>query len=111
LVVFFTQGEDVVAGIRTPEPIERLKESVPRAYGQLVENCHLLEHHYQDMQDIEFTVQEEKLFMLQCRSGKRTGPAAFKVAVDLVDEGLVSKNQAVLMVSEWVMFRSITHRV
>ena len=92
------QGEDVVAGIRTPEPIDRLQQSVPRAYEQLVKNCKLLEQHYRDMQDIEFTVQEEKLFMLQCRSGKRTGHAAFQVAVDLVDEGLVTEDQALLLV-------------
>ncbi|KAF5827513.1 hypothetical protein DUNSADRAFT_538 [Dunaliella salina] len=91
------QGEDVVAGIRTPEPIERLSETLPEAYAQLIENCRILEAHYKDMQDIEFTVQEGKLFMLQCRSGKRTGPAAFKIAVDLVDEGVISEEQAMLM--------------
>jgi len=92
------QGEDVVAGIRTPEPIERLSETLPEAYAQLIENCRILEAHYKDMQDIEFTVQEGKLFMLQCRGGKRTGQAAFKIAVDLVDEGVISEEEAMLMV-------------
>ncbi|KAJ9534507.1 hypothetical protein QJQ45_022143, partial [Haematococcus lacustris] len=97
------QGEDVVAGIRTPEPIDRLAETLPEAYAELVRNCNLLERHYKDMQvaglaDIEFTVQEGKLFMLQCRSGKRTGAAAVKIAVDAVAEGLVTPEQAICMV-------------
>ncbi|KAG2490008.1 hypothetical protein HYH03_011474 [Edaphochlamys debaryana] len=92
------QGEDVVAGIRTPEPIDTLARTLPGAYQQLVENCNLLEKHYKDMQDIEFTVQEGQLYMLQCRGGKRTGQAAVRIAVELVDEGLVTTDEAVLMV-------------
>ncbi|GLI61134.1 hypothetical protein VaNZ11_003409 [Volvox africanus] len=92
------QGEDVVAGIRTPEPIETLARTLPGAYQQLLDNCALLEKHYKDMQDIEFTVQEGKLFMLQCRSGKRTGTAAVRIAVELVDEGLVDPDTAIMMV-------------
>lgn len=92
------QGEDVVAGIRTPLPISRLDESLPEAYKQLVHNVKILEKHYHDMQDIEFTIQEGKLFMLQTRSGKRVGPAAVKIAVDMVKEGLATPDQAVLMV-------------
>ncbi|GLC41497.1 hypothetical protein PLESTB_001005100 [Pleodorina starrii] len=92
------QGEDVVAGIRTPEPIETLARTLPGAYQQLIDNCALLEKHYKDMQDIEFTVQEGKLYMLQCRSGKRTGAAAVRIAVELVDEGLVDIDTAVMMV-------------
>eukprot|EP00195_Chlamydomonas_chlamydogama_P010279 CAMPEP_0202891472 /NCGR_PEP_ID=MMETSP1392-20130828/1515_1 /ASSEMBLY_ACC=CAM_ASM_000868 /TAXON_ID=225041 /ORGANISM="Chlamydomonas chlamydogama, Strain SAG 11-48b" /LENGTH=863 /DNA_ID=CAMNT_0049575227 /DNA_START=362 /DNA_END=2953 /DNA_ORIENTATION=- len=92
------QGEDVVAGIRTPDPIDRLAATLPDAYAQLVKNCDILERHYKDMQDIEFTVQEGKLFMLQCRGGKRTGAAAVKIAVDLVEEGLVDINRAITMV-------------
>mmetsp|Transcript_37509 Transcript_37509/g.71877 ORF Transcript_37509/g.71877 Transcript_37509/m.71877 type:complete len:959 (-) Transcript_37509:154-3030(-) len=93
------QGEDVVAGIRTPEPIEELKNNLPEAYAELIENTHILEKHYKDMQDIEFTVQDGKLFMLQCRSGKRTGPGAVRIAVELVKEGMVSKDTAITMVS------------
>eukprot|EP00198_Chlamydomonas_reinhardtii_P003602 XP_001692938.1 pyruvate phosphate dikinase [Chlamydomonas reinhardtii] len=92
------QGEDVVAGIRTPEPIETLERSLPGAFKELLDNCALLEKHYKDMQDIEFTVQEGKLYMLQCRGGKRTGTAAVRIAVELVDEGLVDEDEAVLMV-------------
>lgn len=92
------QGEDVVAGIRTPQPIRTLKEALPKAYEELVRNVELLEKHFHDMQDIEFTIQEGKLFMLQCRSGKRVGPAAVKIAVDMVDEGLATGNQAIMMV-------------
>lgn len=92
------QGEDVVAGIRTPSPIETLKERLPEAYEELVRNCDILETHYKDMQDIEFTIQDGKLYMLQCRSGKRTGAAALKIAMDLVDEGLVSMPKAITMV-------------
>jgi len=92
------QGEDVVAGIRTPEPIARLAADLPEAYAELVANCNLLEAHYKDMQDIEFTVQEGRLFMLQCRSGKRTGAGAVRIAVDMVAEGLVSREEAVCMV-------------
>eukprot|EP01039_Chlorochromonas_danica_P001176 gene1179-1285_t len=92
------QGEDVVAGIRTPLPIVKLEESLPQAYHQLLDNVKILEKHYHDMQDIEFTIQEGKLFMLQTRSGKRVGPAAVKIAVDMVKEGLATPDQAVLMV-------------
>ncbi len=92
------QGEDVVAGIRTPSPISTLKDSLPEAFDGLVKNVEILEKHYHDMQDIEFTIQEGKLFMLQTRSGKRVGPAAVKIAVDMVDEGLATTDQAVLMV-------------
>ena len=89
------QGEDVVAGIRTPEDISRMAEEFPPAYRQLIETINKLENHYRNMQDIEFTVQEGKLFILQTRSGKRTGAAAIKIAVDLVREKLVDKRTAV----------------
>lgn len=92
------QGEDVVAGIRTPEDIEAMKRCMPEAYKELVENCEILERHYKDMMDIEFTVQENRLWMLQCRSGKRTGKGAVKIAVDMVNEGLVDSRSAVKMV-------------
>jgi pyruvate,orthophosphate dikinase len=92
------QGEDVVAGIRTPEDLDSMKENMPEAYTELVENCNILESHYKDMMDIEFTVQENRLWMLQCRSGKRTGQGAVKIAVDLVSEGLVDRNTAIKMV-------------
>jgi pyruvate, orthophosphate dikinase len=89
------QGEDVVAGIRTPEPLERMQELLPDAYAQLLETIGRLEEHYRDMQDIEFTVEEGQLFLLQTRSAKRTAAAALKAAVDMVDEGLISKDEAV----------------
>lgn len=89
------QGEDVVAGTRTPEPISNLKEVMPDVYEQLESMTQKLEKHYQDMQDIEFTIQDRKLFILQTRTGKRTGPAALKIAVDFVEEGLVDKKTAV----------------
>ncbi|CAL4893498.1 unnamed protein product [Urochloa decumbens] len=92
------QGEDVVAGIRTPEDLDAMKEHMPQAYDELVENCKILESHYKDMQDIEFTVQENRLWMLQCRSGKRTGKGAVKIAVDFVSEGLVEPHGAIKMV-------------
>jgi len=92
------QGEDVVAGIRTPQKIERLKEIIPEAYQQLDSIYKTLEHHYRDMQDIEFTIQNKRLWMLQTRSGKRTGFAAFKIAVDMVEEGLITKEEALLRV-------------
>lgn len=125
----YEQGEDVVAGIRTPEPLDTMKNCMPEAYKELVENCEILERHYKDMmvkvlscqyysrssvllwtminlffpenfgeQDIEFTVQENRLWMLQCRAGKRTGKGAFKIAVDMVNEGLVDKRSAIKMV-------------
>ncbi|XP_047319351.1 pyruvate, phosphate dikinase, chloroplastic-like [Impatiens glandulifera] len=92
------QGEDVVAGIRTPEDLDTMKCCMPEAYKELVENCEILERHYKDMMDIEFTVQENRLWMLQCRSGKRTGKGAVKIAVDMVSEGLVDKRTAIKMV-------------
>ena len=92
------QGEDVVAGVRTPMPIDQMAEKFPEAYAQFVEACHTLEDHYRDMQDMEFTVEHGKLYMLQTRNGKRTAPAALKIACDLVDEGMISEQQAVAMI-------------
>lgn len=92
------QGEDVVAGIRTPEDLDAMKRSMPEAYEELVKNCEILEKHYKDMMDIEFTVQENRLWMLQCRSGKRTGMGAVKIAVDVVNEGLIDSRTAINMV-------------
>lgn len=89
------QGEDVVAGIRTPRNINELKEIMPECYDELVEITHKLEEHYRDMQDIEFTIQQDHLFILQTRNGKRTGTAAIKIAVDMVNEGIISRNGAV----------------
>ncbi len=89
------QGEDVVAGIRTPEPIERMNELLPEAYAQLLATIRRLEDHYRDMQDIEFTVEEGKLFLLQTRTAKRTAAAALRAAVEMVEEGLISKEEAV----------------
>ena len=89
------QGEDVVAGIRTPEPIEQMREKMPDAFDQLLETLALLESHYRDMQDIEFTVEEGRLFILQTRTGKRTAAAALRVAVEMVDEELISREEAV----------------
>ncbi|KAM3323785.1 pyruvate, phosphate dikinase 2 isoform X1 [Capsicum chacoense] len=92
------QGEDVVAGIRTPQDLDTMKKCMPEAYRELVENCEILEKHYKDMMDIEFTVQENRLWMLQCRAGKRTGKGAVKIAVDMVNEGLVDKRTAIMRV-------------
>ncbi|XP_019181574.1 PREDICTED: pyruvate, phosphate dikinase 2 isoform X2 [Ipomoea nil] len=92
------QGEDVVAGIRTPEDLDTMKKCMPEAYKELLENCEILEQHYKDMMDIEFTVQENRLWMLQCRSGKRTGKGAVKIAVDMVEEGVVDIPTAIKMV-------------
>lgn len=92
------QGEDVVAGIRTPEPIDHLKASMPDAYEQFVEVASILENHYKDMQDIEFTIENEKLFLLQTRTGKRTAQAAVEIAVDLVKEGVITKDEAIMRV-------------
>jgi len=92
------QGEDVVAGVRTPYPIAQMAEMFPEAYKQFVEVCQILENHYRDMQDMEFTVEHGKLYMLQTRNGKRTAKAALKIAVDLVNEGMISKEQALLMI-------------
>lgn len=92
------QGEDVVAGIRTPTPISKLKEGLPVVYQQFVDTCNKLEHHYRDLQDIEFTVEKGQLYMLQTRNGKRTAKASVKVAVDMVNEGLISIEEALLRV-------------
>ena len=92
------QGEDVVAGIRTPYPIEKMKEINPEAYNQFIEIAEKLEKHYKDMQDMEFTIERGKLFMLQTRNGKRTAGAALKIAVDLVNEGMLTKEEAILKV-------------
>ena len=92
------QGEDVVAGIRTPQPISALKKVMPEVYERFVEIAALLEKHYRDMQDMEFTIENKKLFMLQTRNGKRTAAAALRIAVDLVDEGLLSVDEALLKI-------------
>ena len=92
------QGEDVVAGVRTPEHIDHLKQVMPEVYDQFVEICGILENHYKDMQDMEFTIQDKKLYMLQTRNGKRTAFAALKIACDLVDEGMISEEKAVSMI-------------
>ena len=92
------QGEDVVAGIRTPSPISHLAEQMPEVYNQFVEIATKLENHYRDMQDMEFTIEDGKLYMLQTRNGKRTAAAALKIAVDLVDEGMITEKEAVLRV-------------
>ena len=92
------QGEDVVAGIRTPKTIDTLKETMPDCYDQFVKICETLENHYKDMQDMEFTIENGKLFMLQTRNGKRTAQAALKIAVDLVNEGMITKEEALLKV-------------
>ncbi|MGZ4363414.1 MAG: pyruvate, phosphate dikinase [Gaiellaceae bacterium] len=92
------QGEDVVAGIRTPEPLARMEQKLPAAFGQLLETMRRLEEHYQDVQDIEFTVEDNALYLLQTRSAKRTAAAAVKSAVDMVDEGLISREQAVIRI-------------
>ena len=92
------QGEDVVAGIRTPQTIDTLKEVMPECYNEFVKICGILEDHYKDMQDMEFTIENGKLFMLQTRNGKRTAQAALKIAVDLVNEGMITKEEALLKV-------------
>src|SRR5204862_4490942 len=89
------QGEDVVAGIRTPQPLSAMRSLLPDAFERLVETMATLERHYRDMQDIEFTVEDGKLFLLQTRSAKRTAAAALKTAVSMVDEGLISREEAV----------------
>jgi len=89
------QGEDVVAGIRTPEPIDRMRERMPEAFGQLAETLERLEAHYRDLQDVEFTVEEGTLYLLQTRTGKRTAAAALRAAAEMVDEGLISREEAV----------------
>ena len=92
------QGEDVVAGVRTPMPISEMAEKFPEAFAQFTDVCRILESHYHDMQDMEFTVENGKLYMLQTRNGKRTAPAALKIACDLVDEGMIDEKQAVAMI-------------
>ena len=92
------QGEDVVAGVRTPQPITKLAEDLPDCYKQFMEIANKLENHYRDMQDMEFTIQEGKLYFLQTRNGKRTAPAAIQIACDLVDEGMITKEEAVLRI-------------
>ena len=92
------QGEDVVAGVRTPMPIAQMEQEFPEAYEEFIKVCDILENHYHDMQDMEFTVENKKLYMLQCRNGKRTAPAALKIACDLVDEGHKTPEEAVAMI-------------
>ena len=92
------QGEDVVAGVRTPQHIDELKKVMPEVYEQFVGICNTLENHYRDMQDMEFTIEDRKLYMLQTRNGKRTAAAALKIACDLVDEGMISEKEAVCMI-------------
>ena len=92
------QGEDVVAGVRTPQPITKLAEDLPECYKEFMELATKLENHYRDMQDMEFTIQEGKLYFLQTRNGKRTAPAAIKIACDLVDEGMIDEKEAVLRI-------------
>ena len=98
-VLFNAAGEDVVAGIRTPLPVSAMQERLPEAYEQLHQTQALLEKHYRDMQDLEFTIQERRLYMLQTRSGKRTGRAAVRIAVDMVNEGLISQPEALMRVT------------
>lgn len=92
------QGEDVVAGIRTPQPITKLKEDLPQCFDQFMEIAHSLENHYKDMQDMEFTIEQGKLYFLQTRNGKRTAQAALKIAVDMVNDGFITKEEAILKV-------------
>ena len=92
------QGEDVVAGVRTPMPIAKMAEVFPKVYEQFQEVCKILENHYRDMQDMEFTVENEKLYMLQTRNGKRTAAAAIKIACDLIDEGMISEQEALMQI-------------
>ena len=92
------QGEDVVAGVRTPQKIDQLKEVMPEVYEQFVNICKTLEDHYRDMQDMEFTIEDKKLYMLQTRNGKRTAKAALKIACDLVDDGMITEEKAVTMI-------------
>jgi pyruvate,orthophosphate dikinase len=92
------QGEDVVAGIRTPMPVSELETQNPEIYKELVDTCDKVEKHYKDMQDMEFTIQNNKLYILQARNGKRTGAAAIRIAVELVEEKLITKEEAILRV-------------
>lgn len=105
------QGEDVVAGIRTPQPIDALEQEMPEVYKQFAGICNLLEQHYRNMQDIEFTIERGKLWMLQTRNGKRTAQAAIKVAVDMVDEGLISKEEAILRVEPGQLDQLLHRRI
>ena len=91
-------GEDVVAGVRTPQPITKLEEDMPECYAEFMELAMKLEEHYRDMQDMEFTIQEGKLYFLQTRNGKRTAPAALRIACELVDEGKITEEEAVLRI-------------
>ena len=92
------QGEDVVAGVRTPTPIEKMKDVLPEVYEEFLGICHTLENHYRDMQDMEFTIEDKKLYMLQTRNGKRTAAAAIKIACDLIDEGMISEDEALMQI-------------
>ena len=92
------QGEDVVAGVRTPMPISQMAEVLPEVYAQFQEVCKILENHYRDMQDMEFTIQQKKLYMLQTRNGKRTAAAAIRIACDLIDEGMITEQEALLQI-------------
>ncbi len=92
------QGEDVVAGVRTPMPIEKMAEVMPEVYNQFINICKTLESHYRDMQDMEFTIEDKKLYMLQTRNGKRTAAAAIKIACDLIDEGMISEEEALMQI-------------
>ncbi len=103
------QGEDVVAGIRTPKPISELKKDIPEAYEQLVKAAEMLERHYKDMQDIEFTIERGKLYLLQTRTGQRTPKAAVKIAVDMVKEGIITKEEAIMRI-EPQQFEKLLHR-
>ncbi len=92
------QGEDVVAGVRTPMPISKMKEVLPEVYAQFIEICNILENHYKDMQDMEFTIEQGKLYMLQTRNGKRTAAAAIRIACDLIEEGMITEEEALLQI-------------
>jgi len=92
------QGEDVVAGVRTPMPIQKMAEILPEVYNQFLDVCNILETHYRDMQDMEFTIEDKKLYMLQTRNGKRTAAAAIKIACDLIDEGMITEQEAVMQI-------------
>ena len=92
------QGEDVVAGVRTPMPIQKMTEILPEVYEQFLQVCNILENHYRDMQDMEFTIEDKKLYMLQTRNGKRTAAAAIKIACDLIDEGMISEQEALMQI-------------
>lgn len=108
------QGEDVVAGVRTPMPIDKMKEIMPEVYEQFQGICHTLENHYRDMQDMEFTIEDKHLYMLQTRNGKRTAAAAIKIACDLIDEGMITEQEALMQIDpkRWMRCctRSLTRR-